>query len=77
MSTEQAFRDHEMRLMNPPVAELPDEPCDRCHRDLDDDYATRVRDPRYPSHWSYYCSDCAERTERCDQCGFLRCVCES
>lgn len=63
------------KLASPPYLDgYPDEPCDRCHRDLDDS-AFKVKDPRYPGHWSYYCSDCCEAVERCDGCGFIRCTC--
>ncbi len=73
MSTEQAFRDHE--LATPPYLDgYASEPCDRCGFDLDDS-AFKVKDPRYPGYWSYYCSDCCAQVERCDVCQFVRCDC--
>ncbi len=80
MSTEQAFRDHEMRLMNPPVAELPGEICDLCGREIGNDFAmsVQIKAANYPVRYrSLVCDECAVRVDRCDQCGFLRCVCES
>lgn len=75
MSTEQAFRDHE--LAGPPNRDMPDEICDRCHQMLGNDFAMLVKlGGQYAGMWGLYCEDCAVRVERCDGCGFLRCICE-
>ncbi len=65
------------KLATPPYLDgAPDEPCDRCHKDIGSDSAIRVADPRYPGHWSFYCEDCAQPVERCDSCHFIRCNCD-
>lgn len=77
MSTEQAFRDHEMRLMNPPDNEVLSEPCDRCHKDIGSDSATLVRmSGGLTGYYGYFCADCATPVDRCDKCHFIRCNCD-
>ena len=74
----QAFRDHEMAMMNPPYrdADAVSEPCDRCHQELDD-VATKIKgDGRLAGYTLYLCSDCAVTVERCDGCGLVRCACQ-
>ncbi len=74
MSYEQALRDHDLMLMNPPVIDAPDEPCDgNCRNDLGDT-AVKMRRGGYDH---FYCEDCAATVERCDQCHCIRCECES
>lgn len=71
----QAFRDHEIRLMNPPNTDAPDEPCDRCYSDLGNT-AYKVRgEGKFAGYTLLLCEDCAVPQERCDQCGFWRCRC--
>jgi len=65
------------KLASPPYLDpAPDEPCDRCGKDICADEAIKVRmGGRGTGYWGYYCADCAVPVERCDQCHLLRCAC--
>lgn len=88
----QAFRDHEIALMNPPYVELIDEVCGSGGHDLPDDDVYVIND-------DYYCSGCTRemlvkdiqnrlsndldeptfdvvKAERCDREHVYRCECE-
>lgn len=78
MSYEQALRDYDLMLMNPPVIDAPDEPCDGCGREIGNDFAVKVRlMGQLAGMTGLMCDECAVQVERCSDCQCIRCECES